>query len=1256
MPVRSDRRGKPYKPLFAMLCVDLDGRLNLNAHGNLNQLDAMRSASAYGPFALSPGSASQTPVSLWCGQGYGPAEISLFNLFGETELQSLMAGDSVRGVNGRYGEINRNLGGVLPRPGRTGEEDLLNRLQQFEFPYAYAAFTTPGDFGTPPDLDDDGQMALDLRGQPYYVAYGPTAGWGEAGEHVDDPYEMNLSRNVMGAVMYDGNVCSPIDLQFAPSELAGVLRAGDVDATKLSRRILDLAPNAFASAANRHRVTTESWDLPTPSLLATAPDLLASLYAQSAAPRITDLSLTNVLRARMGTYFSDATARLLLAPELRAGLRLDLNRPLGDGADDNGNFVVDEPAEADLEKAWSGVYGGPVAFDLNNDGAINANDMLARQDFARHLYVLMMLFKDQAFVIDRDGDPSNNVPETARWLAQWAVNVVDFRDRDSIMTAFAYDVNPFDGWSPSDVVWGCERPQLLITETLAFHDRATEDLQFPSGLTTDPTNPDPDFDQRWLPQGSLYVELFNPWSAADAPPSEFSAPGPPLTGDIDLSRTDAMSHRSPVWRLLIVAGKSSPQDLRYDPDGWGQQPAGAYVERSIYFTDPTGAGLAGDGQEYYTTDPIAPLPPNQYAVLGPDKLTYIGRRIDGNLKNCRRLAQAPSADPSTPGQVAMYDNVVTGDNSPPAPDDVKPAVAIVVNKPRRLSVSEPVAGYASAQAVYNAGVADFKFNPPLDTPLDESRTYSGNDRHAISVTGTTAPFRMIHLQRLANPLIPYNAQTNPYRTIDSLPVDLTSFTGWSQNQNDTPYARTNNAKAVIAFASRQRGDSDAAAQTASSGGAGSPPSGGPTAPRNQLWKQEPLAKQLTPEPPWNKTGAYFFPYPAAQSLGYLNSSYYANYPIYYADDGSGYSAPSSQGQFWRSSNPAPTGGVVPAGQYAGDPQTAFPWLTWNNRPFVSGLEILLAPACQSSQLLTQYSLRDVAVNPYGPIAPQYYDTFHQQLSVFDASLSSAPSGGAANLYRCLDFVGVPSRFIATDTYQNPTFFGGAAAGTEGLHPPFSHISTYREPGRINLNTIVEASAWQALLEGFPASNYYWQQLVSSRRGYLIPGPNTAATAYAANASFPTLFAHPFRSAAGGTLTPLASMRPPREIDATLLRPGATLNTTDPLFAYTATDAYRDTSRNPYFRYQAITKLANLTTTRSNVYAVWITMGDFEVEAVPIDDAHPDGYALGAERSNAAGEMRRHRAFYLYDRTVPVGFQRGSDLNAANGLLLEQFIE
>ena len=42
--------------------------------------------------------------------------------------------------------------------------------------------------------------------------------------------------------------------------------------------------------------------------------------------------------------------------------------------------------------------------------------------------------------------------------------------------------------------------------------------------------------------------------------------------------------------------------------------------------------------------------------------------------------------------------------------------------------------------------------------------------------------KIIHLQRLANPLLPYNntptdPNYNPYRTIDTMPIDLTAFNG-----------------------------------------------------------------------------------------------------------------------------------------------------------------------------------------------------------------------------------------------------------------------------------------------------------------------------------------------------------------------------------------------------------------------------------------------------------------------------------------------
>jgi hypothetical protein len=87
-------------------------------------------------------------------------------------------------------------------------------------------------------------------------------------------------------------------------------------------------------------------------------------------------------------------------------------------------------------------------------------------------------------------------------------------------------------------------------------------------------------------------------------------------------------------------------------------------------------------------------------------------------------------------------------------------------------------------------------------------------------------------------------------------------------------------------------------------------------------------------------------------------------------------------------------------------------------------------------------------------------------------------------------------------------------------------------------------------------------------------------------------------------------------------------------------------------------MTGLLTTRSNVYAIWITVGNFEVSpwTSGVDAAHPDGLQLGAELGSDSGNVKRHRAFYIFDRSIPVGFEPGKDHNIENGVLLRRFIE
>ena len=90
--------------------------------------------------------------------------------------------------------------------------------------------------------------------------------------------------------------------------------------------------------------------------------------------------------------------------------------------------------------------------DTNGDMVIDNNDDLVslhnfrRQLLARHLYVMAQAVVDPL----PSGASASDKRDRDRQLAQWAINAVDFRDPDNIMTAFEYDNNPFEwlgtGW------------------------------------------------------------------------------------------------------------------------------------------------------------------------------------------------------------------------------------------------------------------------------------------------------------------------------------------------------------------------------------------------------------------------------------------------------------------------------------------------------------------------------------------------------------------------------------------------------------------------------------------------------------------------------------------------------------------------------------------------------------------------------------------------------------------------------------------
>ena len=210
-----------------------------------------------------------------------------------------------------------------------------------------------------------------------------------------------------------------------------------------------------------------------------------------------------------------------------AGLKMNINHPFpgpGTGASNDPNAFGKAALWQSL--GAGGSYGDFWFGQMPDypDGTYDANNapFAARQRYARYLYVLALLLRDK-------NPPPATLDPQAQWfteslsdaqkealakrrIAQWAINAACFKINDSIMVPFEYDTDPFaydtstspytpyhwrmdgrigtasnpsadDTLSYRGLVWGCKPPELLLTETLAFHDRRIADTKWDTGST-----------------------------------------------------------------------------------------------------------------------------------------------------------------------------------------------------------------------------------------------------------------------------------------------------------------------------------------------------------------------------------------------------------------------------------------------------------------------------------------------------------------------------------------------------------------------------------------------------------------------------------------------------------------------------------------------------------------------------------------------------------------------------------------------------
>jgi hypothetical protein len=1350
--------GKQIYPRAAVLVVDMDGRLNANVHGTDAGMEAVQQEANNLGLTATSGGQSVPFGKIPRGSGIGPAEVSLARsqVFhepdsgsvreqllkdsaqlkgGRSTLRALStAGNTntatreipqIGSVFGRYGGTwdtyisNANAAIALAKPGIKNENDLIAYASDYwrgqigtQSPYpALDYFTNPGRYASPSDWKGSLRLWVDpSTGEP--VFYKPAwNGSATLNPLIDDPYEVNLTPTGPRSVPADGNA---VDNLFSAAELEGLLRYYDSDSLKLSRRLVALCGNN--ASRNRLLVTTESWD----------------------TPAITGTAWQNVIGGPFGAYLSNPSNRpfRVFSPETVQGLQFDINRPFHDA---NIPGITDAYREPNDTNA-----------DTNNRGG----GVERRQEYARQLFCLLVaVVRYQKY----DADIQNNVSppfdmqsddldaETTRELAQFAVNVVDFRDADSIMTPFDFmcpedladqngsgngsldtedsnnngrldsgedtnnngvlDTEDLDGdsvldegfkpdntaWNPNARVWGCERPELLITETHAWHDRRTDDLDTAENKIVEASNPpDNDLDQSRRPVGAFFVELMAPQASQakeyDGGVADVKGPvntsenarAEPIpeelvdsagndrfetTGTIDIGkRTPASAGtQCPVWRIASVRGDVYGGTAFDDTSGAATmkirdpaaETAAAVVDRVFYFAVPPNSlrnpSDLKDGKQggifWSSQAPIQQPTRSKYVVVGTD-----GPQFD--FKDPLLHEDDPEYSAAAGTSLAYTDQVHLRFDYPKDPNQPEEITPATLSEPVHTGSSTADPYHTIGQALNSARSYSFttgdpsrydntyKLDSAYDAPFDSflgapsgisdpfltKDPIDGQNRPLLMLNGTHPNFAVVHLQRLADPLMPFfNEDTNgngilnsgedtnnngvldsnPYLTVDSMTVDLTVVNTEFGNRSNvldesgqTGSDTAGDPQEKLTWL--QQDQKPFRYETVERGGKASDGSSVAIDVWNRRVRSDvnDLEFDQSDNTTWSSQDAY-------RSADHANPQRPSAAPLTPVSVGSLVST-------LRTSNGSPDHFSRPV-KFGAGTNVRFPWLAFYNRPFVSAAELSLVPTTSAMELGARHTTEDSASNNTTPTfyhLPRFFETPRT-----DSTWASLV--GDQDLFR---FVHTPSPFVGTRR-SVPLAGTNERTALQSIgwdFFPIQQLSEFREPGRVNVNTMPAADIWRAI-QGDVI-------LRESADGKIAEDPDESLVSPADQARD-----WPDADSATDGIQPF-------EDAFSVLSSSVGIDN--------FTEDYRDADKDAAFRMQTISRLNNSVTVRSNVYAIWVTVGYFERQV----------NQNGAEVLIEVPPRNRNRGFYIFDRSIPVAYERGEDHNVQDAILIRRIIQ
>jgi hypothetical protein len=594
-PVLIAPNGVKYKMLVAPLIIDLDNRLNVNVHGNVLGTNGDHRSN----------------------QGFGPWEVNLGKVLNAdaNEWKNLLLGRPAGGAPSWVGRFGANR---RPRNGGSAVPLLAT-------PHAYA----PIDFDGCDEATGgpSGRLRLPAAGSPPTVFPSWGAGYGNASavERANHPLLYNVFKTPVNDPTDPND-----DRVFAPYNLAALLKTFDTNNDALQNcdlvRLcpLNLGNLADLNTARRRRLlTTTSFDLDRPGVVPYVwdpadPNTAYRFDPTRGYPTGAPIPFPNPTTARGATPAnSEFSPQTWQSVDALAG-RLNLDRPL---------------RAYPAPDATTGVITNVAGYTQ----ALNDRQQLARDLFDR-------LRRLTGAADPAAAAPGSREHDALRWLAQLAVNIVDYIDADDYITPF--------NWFGDEWVFGTELPRLVLNEAYVQYDNRPEDVA--AGTVQ-------------VYRVNCWAELHNPFNTLPTLTNNGDAvlqvpnggnPFPAYKVTL-LGRRDAML-RNPN----NVTGQPNPAEVRREVASWGNDPAKWVVQPSNGAYSRPVRGTQG----FYVVGPNVTFPgptdPGLKATFDTPEMSYeVPANDEAPLPRptilLRRLACPHLPPNNTPGP--MYNPYVTVD-------------------------------------------------------------------------------------------------------------------------------------------------------------------------------------------------------------------------------------------------------------------------------------------------------------------------------------------------------------------------------------------------------------------------------------------------------------------------------------------------------------------------------------------------------------------------------------------------------------------